>query len=100
MRIYLFEEGLARFATQKYQPPKTSNMKDQYMHLTNYAINKQSKNYVPNNDASGNGDGHKKSLNQIYADIVQKEGRTKGLPKIKEMKKKIKDIIIKTLITG
>ena len=40
MRIYMYEEGLGRFATQPYQPPKNNNMKDVYMHLTNYAINK------------------------------------------------------------
>ena len=40
MRIYQYEEGLGRFATQPYRPPKKNNMKDVYMHLTNYAINK------------------------------------------------------------
>jgi len=40
MKIYLFDEGMARFATNPYQSPKNSNLRDVYMHLTNYAINK------------------------------------------------------------
>lgn len=62
MKIYLFEEGIARFATELYQSPKGSNMKDVYMHLTNYAINKNSQNYQQNDDENGNGEGHKRSL--------------------------------------
>eukprot|EP00976_Prorocentrum_cordatum_P068048 1178973-Prorocentrum_minimum.AAC.6 len=46
LRIYLFEEGLARFATAKYMKPDTKNMATLNMHLTNYAINKNSKEYV------------------------------------------------------
>ena len=45
MRIYIFEEGLARFATIPYQEPKYGNLNNLYMHLTNYAINKNSSNY-------------------------------------------------------
>ena len=37
-------------------------MKDIYMHLTNYAINKQSDKYIQNNNEQGIGEGHKKSL--------------------------------------
>ena len=62
LRIYLYEEGLARFATKPYEAPKGKNLKDIYMHLTNYAINKNSNNYVQNDDENGAGDGHKRSL--------------------------------------
>jgi tubulin polyglutamylase TTLL6/13 len=40
MKIYIYEEGFARFATKDYKSPKKSNLKDAYIHLTNYAINK------------------------------------------------------------
>ena len=46
LRIYLFDEGLARFATAKYMKPDVKNMATLNMHLTNYAINKNSKEYV------------------------------------------------------
>ena len=40
LRIYVFEEGLARFATEKYNGGNqdTTNM---FIHLTNYSINKK-----------------------------------------------------------
>jgi len=40
LRIYIHEQGLARFATEPYVAPKASNLDNLYMHLTNYAINK------------------------------------------------------------
>jgi len=39
LRIFIYEEGLVRFATEKYfigQPFK----KNRFMHLTNYSLNK------------------------------------------------------------
>lgn len=82
LKIYLFEEGLARFATEPYQAPKGNNMKDIFMHLTNYAINKKSESYVANDDEGGFGDGHKRSLKQIYTDIVVQEGKKTGHAKV------------------
>lgn len=40
MKIYLYEEGFARFATKEYISPELSNLHDVYIHLTNYSINK------------------------------------------------------------
>lgn len=40
LRIYIHEQGIARFATEEYQAPNNSNLDNLYMHLTNYAINK------------------------------------------------------------
>ena len=40
LRIYVYEEGLARFASEKYD---TSDLKNIYSHLTNYSINKNHK---------------------------------------------------------
>ena len=47
LKVYLFKEGLVRFATQKY----TTNQKatgQKYVHLTNYSINKKNEDYVKN----------------------------------------------------
>ena len=46
LRIYVFEDGLARFATVPYEQPSKNNFNNMYMHLTNYAINKTSTTYV------------------------------------------------------
>jgi tubulin polyglutamylase TTLL6/13 len=41
---------LARFATEEYIGPQKSNLDNLFMHLTNYAINKNSDNFVFNED--------------------------------------------------
>ena len=64
LRIYIYEEGLARFATEKYfvgQPFQTSK----YMHLTNYSVNKFSKNFVQNFDPLKDDVGNKWSLTAL-----------------------------------
>jgi tubulin polyglutamylase TTLL6/13 len=38
LRTFIFEEGLARFCTEKYTKPKPENLGLAYMHLTNYAV--------------------------------------------------------------
>lgn len=43
MRIYLFNEGLARFSTDPYEKPSKANLSNLYMHLTNYSINAKNK---------------------------------------------------------
>jgi hypothetical protein len=61
LRFYIYEDGFARFATEKYYigQPFTS---DRYMHLTNYAVNKQNKKFIPNIDATKDDEGSKWSL--------------------------------------
>ena len=46
MRVYIHEQGLARFATEPYSAPKAHNIDNLYMHLTNYAINKCNSAFV------------------------------------------------------
>jgi tubulin polyglutamylase TTLL6/13 len=43
MRIYLFDEGLARFSTDIYEKPAKGNLGNLFMHLTNYSINAKNK---------------------------------------------------------
>lgn len=42
LTVYVYEDGLVRFATQRYQ---TKNRKDIFCHLTNFSINKKASNY-------------------------------------------------------
>lgn len=94
LRVYVFEEGLARFATTTYEPPNPKNLNNMFMHLTNYAINKNADNYKSNENEEGKGRSHKRSLNQIYKHIANKGHDVDAL------KAKIDDLIVKTLITG
>ena len=61
LRVFIYEEGLARFATEEYERPSKSNIKETYMHLTNYSLNKHSENFVFNQHENASY-GHKRSL--------------------------------------
>ena len=62
LRIYVHKEGLARFATEKYEKPRDDNIKNLYMHLTNYAINKDHEDFEANTHAENDDVGSKRSL--------------------------------------
>ena len=47
LRIYLYNNGLTRFATEDYKRGDFDNV---FIHLTNYSINKNNLNYKPNQD--------------------------------------------------
>jgi tubulin polyglutamylase TTLL4 len=47
LRVYIYEDGLVRFATEKYST-SGKNLKKRYMHLTNYSVNKRAEGYVAN----------------------------------------------------
>jgi len=66
LRVFIFKEGLARFATMKYNLPEKENIEQIYMHLTNYSLNKFNKQvFLQNDDTQGDGNGHKRSLTYI-----------------------------------
>lgn len=52
LKVYLYSDGLVRFATELYNiDPKSMNHK--YVHLTNFSINKKNTaKFVKNNDQS------------------------------------------------
>ena len=47
LKAYIFKEGLVRLATQPYTTNKNS-LKQRYVHLTNYSVNKRAENYAKN----------------------------------------------------
>ena len=47
LRIYVYNEGLARFASEPYHHPETTK-DSKFAHLTNYSINKRNDRYVQN----------------------------------------------------
>lgn len=70
MHAFTCKEGLARFCTQRYQRPSKENLKNEYMHLTNYSINKASPDYKwePEDILSPN-DGSKRTLEAVWREL-------------------------------
>ncbi len=58
LRIFLYNDGLARFATNPYTID-SNNLDNVYMHLTNYSINKHSKDFIFNKNVAAEDVGHK-----------------------------------------
>ena len=85
---------MARFATEQYQQPTDKNLDNLFMHLTNYAINKNATNYEQNENVEGTGKSHKRSLKEIYKYMENKGIDTKAIIE------SIDDLIVKTLITA
>lgn len=52
LRVYFYHEGLARFATEEYSnDPKV--LKNKFVHLTNFSINKRNIKFVRNDNRTG-----------------------------------------------
>jgi tubulin polyglutamylase TTLL6/13 len=74
LRIYLSKEGLARLSTKLYDEVNDDNVDDMMMHLTNYAVNKNSTKFEPNREADLDAVGHKRSLRFTLKYIKRTEG--------------------------
>ena len=93
LRIFLYNEGLVRLATEQYKKPTNKNIDDLFINLTNYAINKNNKKFIFNRDAQKANVGHKRSLTFLWNEIDSKGGNSKKV--IYE----IKLAIVKTLFS-
>ncbi len=93
LRLYVYEDGLVRFATCRYSAPGGGNRANRFMHLTNYSVNKFNTNFVPNEDPGADGVGSKWSLvalRKYFAD--------KGF-KDEQVWERIEEIMIKTVLS-
>jgi len=93
LRIYMYDNGLVRFASVKYSN-EMSSLTDRYMHLTNYSINKLSSQYTQNEDASAC-QGHKWSVQALWTYLEQERGVD-----VKALWDTLVDLVIKTIISG
>ncbi|KAI5102554.1 tubulin polyglutamylase TTLL5 isoform X1, partial [Silurus meridionalis] len=91
--IYLYEEGLTRFATVKYDHA-VKNIKNQFMHLTNYSVNKKSSDYVSCDDPEVEDYGNKWSMSAMLRYLKQ-EGKDTTL-----LMGQIEDLIIKAVLSA
>jgi tubulin polyglutamylase TTLL5 len=87
LRIYIYREGMARFATEPYD---LSNFRNRFVHLTNYSLNKYSPNFI---DMHEDGKGFKWTLTALK-DFLLSQGVNFSV-----IWDQIKDIAVKTIIS-
>ena len=67
IEAYLANEGLARLCTENYRQPTKENMKNMFMHLTNFSLNKNSDNYkAPTDDFLKSDNGSKRLMSSLW----------------------------------
>lgn len=89
LRVFVYNDGLGRFSTVKYEEPNNVNVENIYMHLTNYAIQKFSNEFVRDEET-----GSKRRLSVVNKWFVE---NGYDLEKIWHS---INDVIIKTLVSA
>jgi len=94
LRLLVYRDGMARFATEPYQEPSYRNLRHPFMHLTNYAINKRNEHFVFNEDEEADNSGSKWGLHAIW-DQIRKDGGD-----VEKLQADIDAIFIKTLLAG
>ena len=92
LRLFIYEEGLTRFCTKRYEKPSDSNIANRFIHLTNYSINKTNPNFEFNQDSECDDVGHKRSLTSIFS-ILEEQGAD-----IDTIWSEICEIVIKTVV--
>ncbi|XP_061721366.1 tubulin polyglutamylase TTLL5 isoform X3 [Cydia pomonella] len=91
--IYLYEEGLVRFATVKYD--KTNkNLWNPCMHLCNYSINKYHTDYIKCDDPNAGNIGHKWTLSALLRHL-RKQGRNTTA-----LMASIEDLVVKSVLSS
>ena len=88
LHCFLYHEGLTRFATEEYNKTTAAGDDNLFMHLTNYAINKESEKFQENEDD------FKKGLVETMEKIAEIEGQ-EAVDNLMDL---IRDILIKTLL--
>lgn len=92
LKIYLYPDGLVRFASVKYNDD-INYLSDRFMHLTNYSINKTNSTYT-SNDCVDSCTGHKWALRTLWS-YLEKEHVN-----VSKLWATMKDIVVKTMIAG
>ncbi|KAI8434175.1 hypothetical protein MSG28_012291 [Choristoneura fumiferana] len=89
LRIFVYNEGLVRFATSRYADPNVNNTTNVFMHLTNYALNKHSRTYVYDSEA-----GSKRKISTLNKILL-----SQGID-LDRLWHSIDQVIVKTIISA
>ena len=92
IKLYLYDDGLVRFATKPFSIDE-DNLNNKYIHLTNYAINKKSEEFVQNENPT-EFEGHKWSV-KTFRRYLESQGHDWT-----RLWRRIRDIVSKTIISG
>jgi tubulin polyglutamylase TTLL5 len=90
LRIYVYDEGLARFASENYT---SGNKASRYSFLTNYSVNKKNEKFVQNSDCKQDNVGHKWSFSALMKFLANNSVDTRVIAT------RIYDVVIKTLVS-
>ncbi|XP_048510207.1 tubulin monoglutamylase TTLL4-like [Athalia rosae] len=93
LRVYIYPDGLVRFASVKYRDD-INYLSDRFMHLTNYSINKTSSTYT-SNDSVDSCTGHKWTIKSLWSYLKEKENVD-----VAKIWASVKDIVVKTMISA
>ncbi|CAN0111210.1 unnamed protein product [Scytosiphon promiscuus] len=97
LRVYAFKDGLTRFCTEEYARAAGDNLGRRCMHLTNYAVNKSSENFVANDHADRDDLGSKRSLRWLLGWVAAERG---GQEKADALWRKMGEAITRTLVSA
>jgi tubulin polyglutamylase TTLL4 len=93
LRVYVYNDGLVRFATEKYTL-NPDDLKKRFIHLTNFSVNKKSENFKMN---KGTGEDEEDSSKWSFK-MLKKAYEDRGIS-YDYVFAQIKDVIVKTLIS-
>ncbi|VDN27915.1 unnamed protein product [Gongylonema pulchrum] len=79
LSIYAAHEGMARFCTERYERPTTSNFGNLYAHLTNYSLNKENDAYIHSSSLDDQMKGSKRLLTTVFHQMESRGVKTKYL---------------------
>ncbi|CAF0727093.1 unnamed protein product [Didymodactylos carnosus] len=89
LRVFIFNNGLVRMSTEKYEIPNKKNASHLFMHLTNYSVNKCNESYEPS--GADTKTGSKRSLKYFFEYLRTNNQDSNALWK------EIQNVILKTV---
>ncbi|PRP80001.1 hypothetical protein PROFUN_12288 [Planoprotostelium fungivorum] len=97
LRLYVYNQGLGRFSTERWRryDANPEGINNNFIHLTNYSVNKENEKFVRSDLAERSGEDASKWL----LTDVHKHMAKKGI-NVDELKESINDLIIKTILTA
>ena len=102
LKAYIYDDGLVRFATEKYSNDP-SQLSKKYIHLTNFSVNKKNSKFVKNSDkqkGAGGDDEDDSGANSSKWDFKQlRKAFDKQGHNFSYVFAQFKDLIIKALIS-